>query len=470
MVTSDMARRFLLFVALLLSAVACACAQTVPATTTRPMAPGYRGIWFTLGQRSEFGDKYSGGLGTYTPNHVPIAIYSAKANKTFFVYGGTANPKRPQLQIMAAYFDHATGKVPRPTIVHDKKGVNDPHDNGAIAIDGDGFIWVFVSGRARVRPGFIYRSTEPYSVAAFEQIDEREMTYPQPWYIDGRGFFYLFTKYTKGRELYWQTIAQGETWGPEQKLAGFGGHYQVSGHSAAGDTIGTTFMWHPNGNVDARTNLYYLQTRDFGHTWTSADRKWVKTPLASPKNDALVVDYQSQKLLVYIHDLNFDADGRPAILYLTSGGHQPGIVQGARVWRVTRFDGTVWRTRTVCESDHNYDAGSLFIDGEKWTIVGPTLPGPQPNGTGGDIAIWSSEDEGKTWRQARTLTHDSRYNHSYVRRVVDGKPPFEFLWADGNPDSLSDSHLHFGSREGERYFELPFDMTGDAAEPIEHTP
>ena len=49
---------------------------------------GYRGIWFTLGQKSEFGDKYSGGLGTYTANHVPMAIYAKEANKTFFVYGG----------------------------------------------------------------------------------------------------------------------------------------------------------------------------------------------------------------------------------------------------------------------------------------------------------------------------------------------------------------------------------------------
>src|SRR6476646_6164880 len=134
-----MTRRLLLLAALLLSTAACAFAQKTPATfpaTTQSTAAGYRGIWFTLGQRSEFGDKYSGGLATYTANHVPIAIYSAKANKTFFVYGGTADPKRPQLQVMAAYFDHATGKVPRPTIVHDKKGVNDPHDNGAIAIDG----------------------------------------------------------------------------------------------------------------------------------------------------------------------------------------------------------------------------------------------------------------------------------------------------------------------------------------------
>ncbi|HWI59696.1 MAG TPA: hypothetical protein VNZ22_20885, partial [Bacillota bacterium] len=37
---------------------------------------GYRGIWFTLGQPSEYGDKYSGGLGTYTANHIPLAIYA----------------------------------------------------------------------------------------------------------------------------------------------------------------------------------------------------------------------------------------------------------------------------------------------------------------------------------------------------------------------------------------------------------
>nr|MBI1232773.1 hypothetical protein [Cytophagales bacterium] len=46
---------------------------------------GYKGIWFTLGQFSEYGDKYSGGLGTYTAKHIPLAVYSPEAKKTFFV-------------------------------------------------------------------------------------------------------------------------------------------------------------------------------------------------------------------------------------------------------------------------------------------------------------------------------------------------------------------------------------------------
>jgi hypothetical protein len=49
---------------------------------------GYKGIWFELNQKYEYGDKYSGALGTYTAHHVPLAIYAKEVDKTFFVYGG----------------------------------------------------------------------------------------------------------------------------------------------------------------------------------------------------------------------------------------------------------------------------------------------------------------------------------------------------------------------------------------------
>jgi hypothetical protein len=148
-----------------------------------PKAPGYRGIWFDLGQRSEYGSKYSGGLGTYTAKHIPLAIYVPEARKTFFVYGGTTAAEERHLLAMASYYDHDRGVVPRPTVVHDKGGVNDPHDNPSIALAGDGHVWVFVSGRGRRRPGFRYRSTQPHSVDAFERVAEDEFTYPQPWWI-----------------------------------------------------------------------------------------------------------------------------------------------------------------------------------------------------------------------------------------------------------------------------------------------
>ncbi len=74
--------------------------QATPAVT--PHADGFRGIWFTLGQKSEHGDKYSGGLGTYTANHVPMAHYVKKVNRTYFTWGGTPAGDQRRLQILVS--------------------------------------------------------------------------------------------------------------------------------------------------------------------------------------------------------------------------------------------------------------------------------------------------------------------------------------------------------------------------------
>ena len=65
-------------------------------------------------------------------------------NKTFFVYGGTKDYDQKHLLCMIGVYDHNSGKVSRPTVVSDKIGVDDPHDNPSLLIDDDGFIWVFV--------------------------------------------------------------------------------------------------------------------------------------------------------------------------------------------------------------------------------------------------------------------------------------------------------------------------------------
>ena len=62
----------------------------------------------------------------------------------------------------------------------------------------------------------------------FELQWQGEITYPQPRWIEGKGFLHLFTKYTNGRELYWSTSPDGRTWAPDQKFAGIEGHYQTS--------------------------------------------------------------------------------------------------------------------------------------------------------------------------------------------------------------------------------------------------
>ncbi|MBE7173610.1 MAG: BNR-4 repeat-containing protein [Williamsia sp.] len=424
-------------------------------------ADGYKGIWFTLGQFSEWGDKYSGGLGTYTSSHIPIAIYAKQVNKTFFVYGGTTGEKERHLLIMLSYYDHAKGVVPKPVIVYDKQGVDDPHDNAALSIDNKGFIWVFVSGRNTSRPGLIFKSRAPYQVDGFEQIKTGEMTYPQPWWQQ-EGFFYLFTKYTKGRELYWSTSADGKTWTPDQKLAGMGGHYQVS--NTWNGKIFSTFNYHPGGDVDKRTNLYLVQSADRGQTWTTIDGKVLQTPLTDPASPALVHDYQAEGKLVYLNDLNFDAQGNPIILAVISRGFAPGPKGDPREWTVIHWKEGRWNFYPVCQSTHNYDMGSLYVEGDRWRIIGPTERGPQHYGTGGEIALWESRDEGKSWKKTKQLTRHSPYNHGYARRPLNAHPDFYSLWADGSPDNISPSRLYFCNKQGEVWV-LPYDMKEEFAKP-----
>ncbi len=435
--------------------------QTAVAQNSR--ADGYKGIWFTLGQFSEYGDKYSGGLGTYTSSHVPIAIYASQVHKTFFVYGGTTKKEERHLLIMLSYYDHKKQKVPKPVIVYDKAGVDDPHDNAALAIDDKGYLWIFVSGRNTTRPGIIFKSRKPYTIDEFEKIKQGEMTYPQPWWTDN-SFLYLFTKYTNGRELYWTTSADGIQWKPEQKLAGMGGHYQVSNRWK--DKVVTVFNYHPGGNVDKRTNLYLLQTTDKGKTWTTIEGKPLQPPLMDIHSDALVHDFEKEGKLVYLNDVNFDQQGNPVILAVVSKDYKPGPQGNPREWTIIHWKEGKWNFNKVCISTHNYDMGSLYIEKNYWQIIGPTEPGPQYWGTGGEMALWESNDAGRTWKKKCMLTSNSTRNHSYARRPLFAQPDFYSFWADGNADKFSESRLYFCNKNGNKVWVLPYTMKNDFEKPI----
>ncbi len=426
---------------------------------------GYKGIWFDLGQKSEFGSKYSGGLGTYPAKHRPLAVYAPAVDKTFFVYGGTTDKNERHLLAMISYFDHKTKTVPKPVVVHDKDGVDDPHDNPSMQIDEHGHVWVYVSGRGKKRPGFIYRSQKPYDIESLQRVSQREFTYPQPWWIEGQGFLFLFTKYTKGREIYWSdSDAKGEKWNADNKLAGMGGHYQVSNQNNG--HIISAFNMHPGGDVDKRTNLYFVQTKDKGQTWTTAGGEKIITPLTDPNCAALVHDYRSENRLVYMKDIGFDANGNPVILYITSSYHQPGPKGSPRTWTIAHWSGEKWNFREITNSTHNYDMGSLYIENDgTWRVIGPTEPGPQQHGSGGEIAVWISKDAGKNWQKENQITTGSINNQGYVRRPVNAHPDFYGFWADGNTDKISESKLYFTNKLGDHIWCLPYDMTETTATP-----
>jgi hypothetical protein len=289
----------------------------------------------------------------------------------------------------------------------------------------------------------------------------------QSWYLKGQGFVNFFTKYNypADRTICFATSLDGEHWSEWKRIAAIKkGHYQIS---AIGEGVaGSSFNFHPatkeKMGLNWRSNLYYVETHDFGQTWQSADGRKLSLPLTEIENDALIYDYYSEDLNVYMKDIVYDESNRPVILYITSKGFEAGPQNGPRTWRTARWTGEKWVINDVTTSDNNYDMGSLYIEEPNlWRIIGPTETGPQPFNPGGEMALWTSQDQGVTWKKERQLTADSERNHSYARRPINVHPDFYAFWADGNGRAPSKSNLFICNKMGD-VFRLPEQMEGES--------
>ncbi|MGA0559706.1 BNR-4 repeat-containing protein [Larkinella sp. VNQ87] len=470
----------------------CGLLLMAPATQAQdhPKANGYQGIWYFIGPtKNEYAYKYSGGLGTYPANHYPFSVYAPAVDKTFFCYGGVTDSTSRELCHMIGVFDHKTGMVSKPTLLLNKQ-TDDAHDNPVIQLDAQGYVWIFSTSHGTERPSFIHRSRQPYRIDAFEKIEATRLdktgqrvpfdnfSYLQVYYQNGRGFLSLMTHYDRGVLRYGEkkprrttsaiTSPDGITWSGWQDIGTIEeGHYQSSGQWR--NKVGSAFNYHPDTQVgaglDYRTNLYYVETDDFGQSWHTADGKPVQLPLTEITNPALVKDYKSESLNAYISDVNYDDAGHPIILYVTSKGPEPGPANGPYAWHVAHWTGRAWAIYPVMESDHNYDMGSLYVEGKTWRIIGTLEAGAQAYGTGGDLVLLESRNGGKSWKKVKAVTNNPARNQSYPRRPVAAHPDFYAFWADGNARKPSASYLYFCNQKGQ-VFQLPARMQNDFEKPV----
>ena len=432
-------------------------------------ANGYRGIWY-MNQPSndEYVYKYSGGLATYTAKHRPFAIYSKEAEKTFFCFGGT-DEINSTLFHNVSYYNHKNGKIANPTTVLDKN-TTDAHDNPVLSLDDKGFVWVFSTSHGTTRPSYIYKSTKPYDITKFVRVHATEMvrgikqpfsnfSYFQIYCVKSKGFFAFFTRYQAEfakRVIGYNTSQDGYNWSEWKEIAYIEeGHYGISGERHG--RISIAFNYHPEGKgLNYRTNLYYLETPDFGESWYAANGEKLELPLTEVKNQALVYDYKSEQLNCYLKDLNYDENGHPVILVISSSGYQSGPANDPRTWEVFKYNGT-WNKARITTSDNNYDMGSLYIDEGAWRLIAPTRTGPQAYNPGGEVEMWVSQDKGRTWENSRSITSNSPRNHTYVRRPINARPDFYAFWADGDGRKPSKSQLYFSDLAGNVYL-LPMKM------------
>ena len=109
-------------------------------------------------------------------------------------------------------------------------------------------------------------------------------------------------------------------------------------------------------------------------------------------------------------------------------------------------------------SNHNYDTGSIWVEGKDWYIITTSGTGPQPWGTGGEVQKFKTSNGGRSFRLVANLTEKSPRNHAYVRRPLYNSDDFYAFWADGDPNGvLETSYLYFCNKAGE-VFRMPYDM------------
>jgi hypothetical protein len=455
------------------------CSAVVDASAAElPTADGFYGIWYAVGATgNQYAYKYSGGLGTYTHQTAPFAIYAEDVNRTFFLYGGTDGTNNV-LKNYISYFDHGTGLLARPREIRHVGG-NDNHKNAVLTIDDDGYLNVFGNSHGNSGSGNYYKSTTPYSITEFNEIPlpgsvfnnnsgAVKLAYSNSFHVPGSGLMLVYNEYDDGRAAHFATSTNGTTWVEGELFDTEQGHYTLARQN--GSTISVTADYHRNGSLDHRTNLYYVQTNDFGQTWTNVSGTALTLPLTTRNNAALVHDYFAENQMVYMKDIDYDASGNPILLYLTVSdadnlGYNPGPKPGGRTLNTAYWTGGQWQIRQALLTDHNYDHGELTVETDgTWRITAPFIDGPQQYGTGGEVGVWTSSNQGQSWQLLDQLTENSLFNHTYVRHVVDAHDGFYDYWADGNAFAQSASRLYFTTKDGNVY-RMPRHFTGDFAAP-----
>ena len=171
--------------------------------------------------------------------------------------------------------------------------------------------------------------------------------------------------------------------------------------------------------------------------------------------------------MVYLKDIGFDLHNNPVLFYITSSYFDPGPKGDPRFWTLAHWYNQKWHFYEVTIRSHNYDMGSLYLEPDgTWRIIAPTEPGPQMYGTGGEMVMWISKNNGLSWKKIQNLTKSSLFNHSYAPRPVKAHPEFYAFWADGNPDKLSKSALYFTNQLGTKIWQLPYNMSDNYISPI----
>jgi hypothetical protein len=342
--------------------------------------------------------------------------------------------------IKVAAFDHDSG-IPTTVVLHSKLQVDD-HSNPALLVWPDGRVEVFYAGHNGNR--MYYRVTrnpedvtswEPEATMPSNTSGPYGFTYPNPIRLGAEAKTYLFWRGGNYNPTF-STRSDGQSaWSPAQNLLMVSGQRPyVKYDTKGGDTMGFAFTnAHPAEANDV--NVYYAYYKSGGIYKANGSRIGSMGTAIAPSQADKVFDNADK---VWVHDMTFDSQGRPVIVFadfVSTTDHR---------YRYARWTGSGWVSYEITAA-----GGSISLDGKQpYYSGGITLDHENPDtvylsrDVGGifEVETWTTPDGGKSWSRTAVTASSSANNYRPIspRGLIPFSTDMSVVWMRGIYQSYID--------------------------------
>ena len=317
----------------------------------------------------------------------------------------------------------------KTALLHADLGIDD-HNNPAILVRSDGRLQVFYSrhggGKMFFRIGDDIDHWGPEHEIPTNTDGRRGFTYPNPVQLSAESDrIHLFWRGGNFKPAF-STSRDGLQWAQAKTLIEVPkGRPYVKVASDGVDTIHLAFTnSHPR---EGASSIHYA--RYTGGKWFRADGTRIPDPPFKPGDADTIWDVTKRHHHAWIHDVAFDASGKPRLVYAvfpTKTDHR---------YRHARWNGSSWEDRQVVAAgpffdddggEVQYSGGIVFDHADPKTVyLSRKLSGQF------QVERWRTPDGGKTW------THTSLTKGSTEKNV---RP---FVARGGGPMWMRGGYINF---------------------------
>ena len=339
-------------------------------------------------------------------------------------------------------FDHASQSWSKPVKVgrNPLAAEKDSHGNPALLIDKAGTLHIFYG--SHTGPMQYARSARPENIEHWQAMPAPapKATYPQVMQMSD-GTIYLF--YRAGGHCdnwVYRTTRNGDKWSePTAVLRGIPPRdaWYASFVKGPGDTVHVGFVYKDDSNLrkapgpefTQRYDAYYMQRRADG-AWVNAAGAALTLPVAKGQahEQCLVYDSFARQELTGACSVGVDSTNSPYLLFRTAGPygstsyqHKIARLQGGK-WDIVEIGPAVQAGFESFVHDDNFQLQVLPAGRLRAFVVNMVAGNPVKT----DLTAWDSFDNGKTWREGKTIFSSTAYPAEYVlispKLVAQGDP------------------------------------------------